>query len=339
MRSGIVFLMAALTFACSSSQKPDSGALAPSSLRGVNLAGADFGETHLPGVYGMDYRYPTHAEVDYIVSKKLNLIRLPFRWERLQPALGADFDALEQARLQDIVGYATQHGVHVLIDPHNYARYYGSLIGEGPSSDDFALFWTQLAQLFGNDPKVLFGLMNEPYGIEAEQWLAAANAALTAIRSAGATNLVLVPGTNYTGAGAWYQDWGFGANSKIMAGVIDPADNFAIEVHEYLDSDSSGTSAECVSATVGSDRIWPVTDWLRAHGQRAFLGEFGVAANETCLAALEDLLTYMDNHADVWAGWTYWAAGPIWPADYPYSVEPVNGVDKPQMTVLTNHLP
>ena len=43
---------------------------------GVNLAGAEFG-SRLPGTYGTDYTYPTHAEVDYFASKGMGIIRLP----------------------------------------------------------------------------------------------------------------------------------------------------------------------------------------------------------------------------------------------------------------------
>jgi hypothetical protein len=43
---------------------------APRLLTGVNLAGADFALLdHRPGTFGVDYFYPTHAEVDYFVGK------------------------------------------------------------------------------------------------------------------------------------------------------------------------------------------------------------------------------------------------------------------------------
>src|SRR5689334_14626911 len=48
---------------------------------GVNLNGAEFG-TARPGVYGTDYIYPTHAEIDYFASKGMNILRLPFWIER-----------------------------------------------------------------------------------------------------------------------------------------------------------------------------------------------------------------------------------------------------------------
>jgi hypothetical protein len=54
---------------------------------GVNLAGAEFGS--VPGTYGVDYTYPTSSELDYYAAKGVTLIRLPFLWERMQPALYA----------------------------------------------------------------------------------------------------------------------------------------------------------------------------------------------------------------------------------------------------------
>jgi endoglucanase len=62
---------------------------------GVNLAGAEFGQTSLPGIYNTHYTYPTQGEVDYFNSKGMNAIRLPFRWERLQQSANAGFNTAE----------------------------------------------------------------------------------------------------------------------------------------------------------------------------------------------------------------------------------------------------
>ena len=56
---------------------------------GTNLAGAEFGDTVLPGTFGTNYTYPTNAEVDYFVGKGMNTFRVPFRWERLQQSQNA----------------------------------------------------------------------------------------------------------------------------------------------------------------------------------------------------------------------------------------------------------
>ena len=93
---------------------------------GVNLAGADFGEGNLPGIYNTHYTYPTAAEVDYYVGKGMNTFRLPFRWERLQQSQNAAFNAAELDRMDTFVNYATSQGAHVVLDPHNYARYFGT---------------------------------------------------------------------------------------------------------------------------------------------------------------------------------------------------------------------
>ncbi len=307
--------------------------------RGVNLAGAEFGEGSLPGIFGVDYTYPTPEEVTYFAGKGMNVVRLPFRWERLQPVPMAPFDDAELARLSAVVDDATAQGVYVLLDPHNYARYFGDVVGSPALPvEAFTDFWSRLAGIFGNDPHVLFGLMNEPHDMATEVWLSDANAALAAIRAAGASNLVLVPGNGYTGAHAWADGWYGTPNSEVMDGVVDPAGNFAYELHQYLDADSSGTSPTCVGPSIGADRLVVVTDWLRQRGARGFLGEFAGSSDPTCLAALDQMLSFVEANDDVWIGWTYWAAGPWWGDDM-FSLEPQGGMDRPQMAALAPHLP
>src|SRR5262249_53959801 len=65
---------------------------------GVNLASAEFGQTVLPGTFGVNYTYPTNAEVDYFIGQGMNTFRLPFRWERIQTSANAPLNAAELAR-------------------------------------------------------------------------------------------------------------------------------------------------------------------------------------------------------------------------------------------------
>jgi endoglucanase len=317
---------------------------------GVNLAGAEFGETQLPGSYGTHYVYPTPEEVDYYADKGMNAIRIPFRWERLQPALGGPLDADELARLRAIVLYATARGVNVVLDPHNYARYYGEVVGSSEVPDAaFADFWFRIAAEFANDGRVFFGLMNEPHDMPTRQWLDAANAAIAAIRAAAAHNLILVPGNGSSGAHSWADDWYGEPNASAMTGVVDPLDHFVFEVHQYLDGNSSGKSPAIVSATIGSQRLAGFTEWLRDHGYRGWLGEFAVAretigagAQQIGDEALADLLDHVADNADVWLGWTWWAGGPWW-GEYMFTLEPQQlgqpgETDRPQMAELEPHL-
>lgn len=254
------------------------------SYTGVSLAGADFGESVLPGSYNTNYTYPTTAEIDYFLNKGLNTFRIPFRWERLQRSANATFDATELGRLNNVVNYATSHGAYVLLDPHNYARYFPApsntqadparAVGTvSVPNSAFDNFWTGLSNQYKGNNHVIFGLMNEPNSMPTEQWRDAAQSAINAIRTTGANNLILVPGNAWTGAFSWGDNWYGTPNAQAMLTISDPGNNFAFEVHQYRDGDGSG-SGGVVSATVGRDRLVNFTNWLHTNHRRGFLGEF-----------------------------------------------------------------
>ncbi|MBX3233761.1 MAG: glycoside hydrolase family 5 protein [Labilithrix sp.] len=316
----------------------------PSGLqyRGVNLAGAEFGTLTASslGVEGRDYGWPTRAEIDYFQAKGMNTFRIGFAWERLQTKQFAELTPAYVAKLDDIVGYATSRGANVVLNPHNFAKYYGVHVGSAavPASA-FADLWKRLATRYAANARVMFNLVNEPAGLRTEQWVDSANAAIAAIRAAGAKNMIHVPGNAYTGAHSWNSTWYGTANAKAMLAIKDPGDNFVIEVHQYLDPDSGGKTGQCVSAKIGRERLAGWISWLRANGLKGFVGEFAGGDNALCNAAVKDMLDAMNEADDVIVGWLWWAAGPRWNPSYPFSIEPKNGVDAPQMALLTPYLP
>jgi endoglucanase len=300
---------------------------------GINLAGAEFGNNPR-GTFGVDYTYPTTENIDYYADQGLDSIRVPFKWERLQPTDNGPLDPAELARLDAVVEHASSRGLEVILDVHNYGFRDGSLIGsaETPNSE-FADFWGKLAGHYKDDPNVVFGLMNEPYEQSAEEWVDSANAAIAAIRDAGATQKIAVPGTYFDGAWSWVSS---DNDTVVGGGIRDPLNNYRFEVHQYLDTDSSGTSPDVVSEDIGVERLVEITEWAEQNGHTLHLGEFGVSDDPEALAAMDKMLAYMQEHSDVWEGGTYWAGGPWW-GDYMYSAEPENGVEKPQMEVLTQY--
>ena len=312
------------------SKAPAAG---PMPLRGVNLAGAEFGSA-LPGVDGVDYAFPNDAEVDYFVSKGMNTFRVGFKWERLQPTAYGSFVNAYVTKLDALVAHATSKNANVILNPHNFARYYGSTVGSTQVPNAvFADLWSKLATRFKGNAHVMFNLVNEPNTMPTEQWVGAANAAIAAIRTAKAANTIIVPGNAWTGAHSWYAtDYGT-ANAVAMLNITDPANNTIFEVHQYLDASSGGEGAGCVSAKIGSARLAPFVKWLRDNGKKGFVGEFAGADNATCNAAVTDMLQYMMASSDVLVGWLWWAAGPMW-NDYIFTIEPKNGVARPQMALL-----
>ncbi|MDQ2687620.1 MAG: glycoside hydrolase family 5 protein [Armatimonadota bacterium] len=312
-----------------------AGPAHPLAYTGVSLSGGEFGKAK-NALYGKSFTYPTPAEMDYFASKGVNIIRLPFHWEVLQPKLSAPLDPTEFARFQTVVNAATAKGLTVILDPHNSARYNGQIVGTADvPATAFADFWGRLAAPFAQNPRVWFGLMNEPHDMPSAQWLGAANAAIASIRKAGAKNLILVPGNNWTGAHSWVGS-GPDANSTVMLGVQDPTNHYIYEVHQYFDADSSGTKPTVVSPTIGVERLTKFTDWCRAHHAQAFLGEIGAADSPEAAQTTENTLAYMEKNRDVWTGFTWWAAGPWW-GNYMFTLEPKDGQDRPQMAVLRPH--
>lgn len=302
-------------------------------LPGINISGAEYGDRN--GIEGTNFIYPTEKTVAYFAGKGMAIVRLPFSWERLQPTLNSPLSAVELDRLKASVALIRQHGMGVLLDPHSFGYYDKMRLGttDAPSFA-FADFWIRLAAEFANEPDVLFGLMNEPYDIPASEWLDMANGAIAGIRSVGARNLVLVPGTRWSGAHGWREDHPGGSNADVMRGVKDPIDNYAYEFHQYMDADSSGTAGGCAAAETANAALMDVTAWLREAGKKGFLGEFGGSQDEACLAGLKAMTATMDENADVWLGWSYWAAGEWWAPDEINNVQPTTKGERRQLSAL-----
>ncbi|KAL0574737.1 hypothetical protein V5O48_007221 [Marasmius crinis-equi] len=294
---------------------------------GVNESGAEFGNQNIPGTKGTDYIWPAPSSIDYFVSQGMNFFRVPFQLERLTPpstGITGAFNSAYFADLQTTVNYITGKGAYVAIEPHNFIRYNGAVMTD---TNAFQTFWKNLASKFVGNSRVIFDLMNEPYDVSAtaaaampgiDMWLQM-QAGINGVRAAGASQLILVEGTSWTGAWTWVSS----GNGDAFKSVKDPNNNWAIEMHQYLDSDGSGTSPTCVSATIGQERLAAATTWLQQNNLKGFLGEMGAGSNSDCISAVFGALCSMAQ-TNVWIGFSWWAAGPWW-GDYYQSIEPPSG--------------
>ncbi|KIJ49152.1 glycoside hydrolase family 5 protein [Sphaerobolus stellatus SS14] len=287
---------------------------------GVNESGAEFGNTAWPGVLGTDYTWPEPSSIDYFTSNGFNTFRVTFLMERISPpanGLTGAFDPTYLQGLQTIVNYITNKGAYAVIDPHNFMRYDNSIIS---STSQFQTWWQNLAGQFKSNSHVIFDIQNEPNGIDASVVFQLNQAAINGIRASGATTqLILAEGTSWTGAWTWISS----GNGAAFGAIRDPNNNTAIQMHQYLDSDGSGTNATCVSSTIGAERIQAATQWLQQNGLKGFLGEIGAGSDATCQAAVSGALCAMQE-SGVWLGALWWAAGPWW-GTYYQSIEPPSG--------------
>lgn len=321
------------TAAASSSSNSSSGGL---KFLGTSESGAEFGEKNWPGAYGTDYIFPDTSAIQTLIDMGMNMFRIPFLAERMaQSSLSADLDADYLKNLTTVVNYITDAGKYAVIEPHNYARYKGEIIS---SNADFKTFWTNLAGNFKSNDKVVFDCINEPHDMTTDTQTAELNqACVDGVRGAGATTqYIFVEGTSYTGAWTWTTS----GNSENMGSITDTVDNLLVyEMHQYLDSDGSGTSTECVSSTIGKERITEATTWLRENNKIGVIGELAGGDNDQCKTAVQGMLDYMVENSDVWIGALWWAAGPWW-ADYMYSMESPSGTGyKAYKDILSKYVP
>ncbi|KAJ5426934.1 Glycoside hydrolase superfamily [Penicillium sp. CMV-2018d] len=283
---------------------------------GVSESGAEFG-SNIPGTLDQDYTWPKTSQIQILRDAGMNIFRVPFLMERLVPtSLTGTPDATYLAALKSTIKFITASGAYAVLDPHNYGRYHGNII---TSTSDFKAFWKTLATEFASDEKVIFDTNNEYHDLDQSLVLDLNQAAIDAIRAAGATSqYIFVEGNAYSGA------WSWTTNNDNLKALTDSEDKIVYEMHQYLDGDSSGTSETCVSATIGKERLQSATTWLQDNNKKGFIGEFAGGVNANCEAAVEGMLSYMSENSDVWMGAEWWSAGPMW-GSYMYSLEPSNG--------------
>ncbi|KEY73803.1 hypothetical protein S7711_03103 [Stachybotrys chartarum IBT 7711] len=292
---------------------------APTGFRwfGVDESVAEFGQGYYPGEYGTHFRFPDEAAISTLIGEGMNTFRISFAMERLSPnGLTGAFDAGYLANLTRTINYVTGRGVYAVLDPHNYGRYRGNIITDVTA---FGAWWERLATGFRTNQRVIFDTNNEYHTMDQQLVFNLNQAAIDAIRRVGATSQwIWVEGNQWTGAWSWVD-----VNDSLKA-LTDPQNLLVYQMHQYLDSDSSGTHEECVSGTIGVERVRRATQWLRDNNKIGVIGEFAGAANPTCRTAVTGLLAFLRENSDVWTGALWWAAGPWW-SDYMYSYEPPSG--------------
>lgn len=304
-------------------------------LVGVNLSGAGFGPSVVPGVHGTNYTYPAESYYKKYADLGMKLVRLPFLWERIQPKLNTPLNATELARLKQSLDFAHKHGVKVILDLHNYYRYFGKLIGssEVPISS-FAGVWKQIVQEVVSHPAVEgYGLMNEPYSTNG-LWPQAALAAAKAIRTLDSQRWIYVAGDRWSSAYHWPH-----YNTQLINDpwMRDRKNNLVFEAHMYVDKDFSGNyfdKAEVFDPMIGVNRVKPFVEWLKSNNLRGYIGEHGVPDfSPSAIVATDNLLAYLRQNC---IPSTYWAAGPWW-GEYALSLDVTSGKARPQLPVLQKH--
>lgn len=308
---------------------------------GVNIACADFG-SRFPGEYNKDYTYPTDQDLVYWQQKGLMLVRLPFRWERLQHTPGGALCQEDLAHMKAFIGAAEKRGMQVLLDMHNYCRRFDggqeAIIGTPALSyADYGRFWRMLAEELSSFHNIYgYGLMNEPHDLPATvSWQQMAQTAIDSIRTVDAKTAIVVGGYHWSSARRWVQ------MSDHLKNLKDPGNNLIFEAHCYFDFDGSGTykfsyDQEEGTPTKGVEQVRPFVEWLKKNHLRGIVGEYGIPEQDgRWLVTLDKFLSYLSKNG---VPALYWASGPWW-GDAVMSIPSYHGEgpEKPQVSIMEKY--
>jgi len=318
---------------------------------GVSLAGAEFGcessdfSNENPGQLGVDYTFPESETIRYFSRAGVDVVRIPFRWERIQPRLGQRLDRQHVRELRKVATLARRHRTTLILDLHNYGRYRLAGVkdcvidqqvnGSVPvTREHFADLWSRIASEFRNDKSIVgYALMNEPHDMGGSDWKQISQYAVDAIRKTDRTTNVFVCGDDWASAER------FAKANGPQAWIRDPANRTIYEAHCYFDQDGSGTYSESFASENAADsklvdrgilRIEPFLQWCRQNRVRGFVGEYGTPRDD---GWKQVTLRFLQECKASNVGVCYWAAGEWW-GKYPLSIQPENTSVAPQLNWL-----
>jgi endoglucanase len=233
-------------------------------FRGLNRAGAEYGDDWDGWTDQTFYTFPTATELDselaFYDGRGFNALRFPISWERLQHDLNGPLDPVYINQVLAFVNQANAAGWLIIIDLHNYNRYAAGafnaagvqvptykqrIFGDGfLDTSHWVDVWTKIAAMFLGNPDVVFNIMNEPHDfpVISDTWFSNSQSVIDAIRGTGADQLILVPNSRGSDVDHWATSAPNGGSLDSVAALTITDSNYAFDMHAYQDAPSSATS-------------------------------------------------------------------------------------------------
>ncbi len=271
-------------------------------LRGVSRAGTEYSCIQGNGLFDGP---SDDASLEAIRSWHANAIRIPLNedcWLAINGVQAAYAGATYQAAIADFAQRAAAKGLYPILELHWSAPGTTQALGQNPmpDQDHSVTFWSEVAAYFKDRGEVIFELFNEPYPDNNQDtnaawtcWqsggtcsgvgypVAGMQELLTAVRNAGANNLVVLGGVTYSNS---LSQW----DAHMPT---DPANNLAAAWHVYNFNTCNSTS--CFDANVG-----PV-----ASVHPVIATEIG---EDDCGGGfITTVMSWLDGHNASYLGWTW----------------------------------
>ncbi|NQV14875.1 cellulase family glycosylhydrolase [bacterium] len=263
-----------LIFSCSEEKQtpnePDttSGPPTPQQAAAEMLRGINMGNTLEPDEEGgwnngpaQEYYFDDYKDAGFAC------VRIPVKWGSHTSATPPfTIDPVWLFRVEQVIDWGLERGLYIILNAHH----------EGWLKDDYSDFnkarfdsiWTQIAQRFKNrSEKLLFEIINEPYGLTLEQINDLNLRILPIIRQTNPTRIVIFSG----------HEW---SNLNTMMDAAIPEDDYLMAYWHSYDPWRFGGEAE---GTWGSPNDYAsiaamfeqAADWAAANDIPVMISEFG----------------------------------------------------------------
>lgn len=275
--------------------------------RGVNMG--NMLEAPNEGDWGLTVQ---EEYFDLIKEAGFDFVRLPVRWnahaDETAPYM---IDSAFFARVDNVVGWALERNLTVIIDFHHYEE-----MAQDPLSHKqrFLGIWKQISEHYKDHPSsVLFELLNEPNGqLNAALWSEYSAEALKIVRETNPERGVII------GPVSW--------NAYNWVSTLEvPADeHIIVTFHYYLPFHFTHQGAEWVDGSnpwLGTtwnatdtekaevrSHFNSVADWAKKKNISILLGEFGAYSKADMASRVrwtEYITREAERHGFAWAYWEF----------------------------------
>lgn len=285
---------------------------------GVNFGAGAGGSTAVPGVLYTNYNYGTNAQVDMAHFYGARSFRMPFLEERVITAATAGVTTASfTSGFKPLIDYIlTKPGTEVIADPHRYGKFFGAKFQLSEVSKVVAM-WNTVFGVYKGNARFIPSMQNEPIDAftttdftgtnnqirdqRAAAWWEVVRAWITAMRAAGWTQELIVPGMFYQSAEQWAVE-GNAAGAATVAALNDPL--VTIEAHQYVDG-GSGTTTTVVANS--QNRFDILFSSARSGGYMVGIGETATPDTTAGYALLPLLYKKWEDNKDVLRRVNLWA--------------------------------
>ncbi len=271
-------------------------------LRGVNRSGAEYACAQGWGFFDGP---ADSASVAAIASWQANVVRVPLNetcWLGINGVAAAYAGDNYRQAITAFVARLNRAGLFVILDLHWSAADTGKALGQAPmpNRDHTPEFWRQVAAAFNGNDRVLFDLFNEPFpdnnADTPEAWrcwrdggscsgmsyqAAGMQELVDAVRSTGATNVILAGGVRYAST----------LSSWPAYKPADPLNNLAASWHIY-------NFSWCTTSTCWDSQAAPVA-------QQVPLVLGGLGQDDGGSAFVDSLMDWMDARQGSYLAWVW----------------------------------